>query len=349
MYEIDFHPIEKTGESGSKSGDAITARFTDPLGIQRVIVVDGGYKHTGDKIVEHIKTYYGTEHVDLVISTHPDADHLNGLASVLDQLEVDYLLIHRPHDHVDDVGDYSNIEVIDALIGLAEDNDIDVVEPFAGLTAFNNAIRILGPTEEFYQELLDLDLAKSTTSSVVKASAPGFFATRITEKAADLLDRVLSRLPIETLSEDGETSPRNNTSVITLLTVDGKRLFLTGDAGIPALNLAAERYEDSIGPFVDNPLTFFQAPHHGSKHNLAPSILDRILGKHGDAFGQPTAFISSAKADPKHPSPKVTNALQRRGAKVCATEGNNLLHYSGAPDRGWGPATPIPPLEEDDD
>lgn len=33
-----------------------------------------------------------------------------------------------------------------------------------------------------------------------------------------------------------------------------------------------------VGPFSDLPLTFLRVPHHGSRHNLGPTILDRVLG-----------------------------------------------------------------------
>ena len=100
MYEVDFLSIESSGELGSKSGDAITVRFTEnTTGTVRVLVIDGGYKHTGERLVEHVQARYGTNHVDLVISTHPDMDHVNGLTSVLTDLSVGELLIHIPHDH----------------------------------------------------------------------------------------------------------------------------------------------------------------------------------------------------------------------------------------------------------
>lgn len=346
-YEVDFHPIEKTGEAGSKSGDAISVQFTDAAGLKRVIVIDGGYKHTGEAVVEHVEKHYGTTTVDLVISTHPDMDHINGLATVLDQMTVGELIIHRPHDHAPDVSEYSQIEVIDALIGLAEDRNVTVTEPFAGLTRFGGAVRVLGPTIDFYEDLLAQDLSKSIEEKAALSASGGLWQGAVFAKAADLLDRVISALPIETLGEGGVTSPRNNTSVVTLLTLDGRQLMLTGDAGIDALNLACDEYENRVGDLSLYPLTFFQAPHHGSRRNLAPSVLNRILGKPGANFGTPTSFISSAKADPKHPSPKVTNALKRRGARVFATEGNQLMHHYGST-RGWGPATEVPPLVEDD-
>jgi hypothetical protein len=180
MYEIDFLPIEKTGSAGSKSGDAIPIRFTDPSGIERVVVIDGGYKDTGERLVDHVCDMFGTNHVDLVISTHPDGDHIRGLATVLDELDVDELLIHRPHLHASDVSDYSNIEVIDALIGLAEDTGVTVTEPFTGLERFGGAIRILGPTEAYYSELLAEDLAKQTSES---ASLTAALTKRLAESA----------------------------------------------------------------------------------------------------------------------------------------------------------------------
>lgn len=78
-YEIDWHAV---GEE-SKSGDAITTHWGNLYSETRrercVVVIDGGFKDTGDTIADHIVQHYNTNHVDLVISTHPDNDHINGL------------------------------------------------------------------------------------------------------------------------------------------------------------------------------------------------------------------------------------------------------------------------------
>lgn len=352
MFEIDFLPIEKTGEDGSKSGDAICLRLTEEgSDAIRTVVIDAGYGHTGDQMVDHIRRYYGTNLIDLVISTHPDQDHINGLGSILDAFEVSELFIHNPHEHSPGgAKDFSNIEVVDALIGLALDNGTTVTEPFSDVIRFGGQVRILGPTTEYYTQLVAEHLAEVASGQAAarmsELSRGGFLA-----KAADLLDRAIGALPLETLGEDGETGPRNNTSVVTLITADGQRMLFTGDAGIPALNAAWDRYEALVGPFPDAPIDFFQAPHHGSRRNLAPSLLNRIFGSPGENPLPPTSFISSAKADPKHPSPRVTNALQRRGLSVYATEGKTLAHLSeGLGIRpGWGPAAAIQPLVEDED
>ena len=89
-YEIDFLPVG----NGEKSGDAIAFRLGNLYGErseQMVVVIDGGFRETGETLVEHIKKYYDTTHVDLVISTHPDADHTAGLKVVLEQMTVSEL------------------------------------------------------------------------------------------------------------------------------------------------------------------------------------------------------------------------------------------------------------------
>lgn len=71
-YQIEFHPVG----SGANSGDAITMRYW--TGSEwRVIVIDAGFQDTGDAIVEHIRSVYGIDTVEHVVSTHPDNDHIS--------------------------------------------------------------------------------------------------------------------------------------------------------------------------------------------------------------------------------------------------------------------------------
>src|SRR4051812_22921119 len=93
MYEVDFWNVSTSG----KSGDAISLRFTDPsTGRLAVVVIDGGYAEFGDNFADKIRHRYQTDYVDLMISTHPDSDHINGLAAVIKDLRVGELLLHRP-------------------------------------------------------------------------------------------------------------------------------------------------------------------------------------------------------------------------------------------------------------
>jgi beta-lactamase superfamily II metal-dependent hydrolase len=345
MYEIDFLPVENEDGDSSKSGDAIAMRFTAPDGSgPYVVAIDGGFTPVGAELADHIETYYGTTKIDLVISTHPDTDHLNGLLTLLERCDVTELLMHLPWKHNDRAKDMGNYERIRAVYDLAVSKDVLVSEPFTGGTRLQGAISILGPTEEFYSTQLATSIDESSSASF---SARGLGSTLLA-KATKVLERVLSYFPSETLSDADETSARNKTSVITLLRTEGYSALFTGDAGIPSLEAATLEYERIVGEFRHSPVSLFQAPHHGSHRNVGPTILNKILGTPDAPFGGTNAIVSSAKASEKHPSPKVTNALGRRGAKVSATEGKTIC-YSDTRRPGWSATTPISPLEEDDE
>ena len=346
VYEIDFLPVESESGAGSKSGDAISAQLTLNDGRTVVLVIDSGFGATGEQMVEHIRTHYRTERVDIMISTHPDTDHLNGLRHIVETMEVGELLIHRPRQHNRNVADFSNLEAVDNLIAAAEERRVTISEPFTKLSRWGGQLQVLGPTEDYYEDLLSEHLLDMKLGVAASRSS---LAASLLAKGRDLLAAVLPSLPIETLGEDGETSPRNNSSVIVLLTVDDRRILFTGDAGIPAMTAAADEYERTVGSFRLYPLTVFQAPHHGSRRHLAPSLLNRIVGAPGSSFGNFQAPISSAKAAPKHPSPKVVNALSRRGGYVVATEGRTIHLGHGTARPGWSRIDPLPPLVEDAD
>jgi beta-lactamase superfamily II metal-dependent hydrolase len=345
MFEIDFLPVDCESTAGSaKSGDAIALRFTSSSdGQQKVVVIDGGFQATGEQLVAHVLKYYGTDHVDLAISTHPDGDHINGLVVVIENLQVDALMIHQPRQHAgSQVARFRNIEAIDNLIDAARLRGTRLVDPFTGAECFDGQLVLLGPDKDFYQLLVEEHLQEV----LIENKSINF--SKLHRRAWNLLDGALGMLPFEeTLTDLGETDPRNETSVITLLQVDGHRLLFTGDAGQRALVAAAEDYETRIGSFALHPLSFFQAPHHGSRRNLGPTILNRILGERGLPHGEVMSFISAAAAAPKHPSPKVVNALQRRGAMTAATLGQSICWRHNVPNRaGWGPLAPLPPLDE---
>lgn len=339
-YEIDFIPVG----NGEQSGDAIALRFGNLEGERneyRVVVVDGGFKESGGKqLVNHIQKYYNTSVVDLVISTHPDSDHICGLEVVLNELTVKQLWMHQPWNHTGDIAKmFKDGRVTDAsakaalkkslddaldLEKLAKSKNIPIIEPFTGV-GFDNALFVVGPRKAYYETLL-----------------PGFrgtpepkksLAEELLAKMAEAIKKVAETFNIETLDDRGETSAENNSSVILLLSMDQKYCLLTSDAGIPALNEAINILDHNN---IDcSKIGFIQVPHHGSKHNVCPAILDKLIGpKLKEEKKIKTAFVSVSKdSDVKHPSKKVTNAFRRRGAHVHDTSGFTKWHYHQAPDR----------------
>jgi beta-lactamase superfamily II metal-dependent hydrolase len=115
--------------------------------------------------------------------------------------------------------------------------------------------------------------------------------------------------------------------VISLLVHDGTTMLFTGDAGVQAFDRAV------IPPQVAK-VDWLDVPHHGSKHNVNSTVLDRLM---------PRVAYFSAKGTLKHPSRAVINALKRRGCTCYSTHrsGNLLYGLGSEPRPGWGPAEPL--------
>ena len=120
------------------------------------------------------------------------------------------------------------------LENLANRKNIPIYEPFAGRTDINGIITVVGPTEEYYESLLP----EFRATPAPKMS----FFERTVETGVGLLAKVAEAWGVETLTDEGETSAENNSSVILRVRYDGKNLLLTGDAGMPALTNCCRLY-----------------------------------------------------------------------------------------------------------
>ena len=349
-FEIDFLPVG----NGEKSGDAIALRYSSDGGESwRVGVVDGGTKDSGKKLASHIAYYYDTNKVDFVVLSHPDGDHASGLTEVIDRLEVGELYMHRPWEHVGEIFDRISdgritIESLKdrlkdgcsnalAVEEKANSEGIPIFEPFSDELENIHGIRVLGPSREYYIENLPEFRA---IAEVMEEREEGLFEAM--GKAGRWVIRSLVEDWDEELlanPEEEATSSENRTSTVLCLDIGGVYCWLTGDAGVGSLEKAMDKAEEvGINP---GSLGFFQVPHHGSKRNLGPDVLDKVIGKPGDREeGSFPAYISaSIDGSPKHPSPRVVNALIRRGGRVVATQGKKKCFSVGTPDReGWLPA-----------
>lgn len=354
-YEIDFLAV---GEKSS--GDAICVRWGNLHGDrseQKVIVIDAGYVDTGKQIIEHLEKYYHTKQIDLLISTHPDGDHVGGLASVIENAEVNEFWIHQPWLHNENLArEFADGRITDASIArrmqenlqkaydavqIAQKKGIEIKEPFQGMTWDNATLVVVGPTQAYYETLIPdfarmPQKAESTEGFEFLKSGMEALFEKAAEKAKKLVDYVAEWFTDEGIDDKDTTSAQNNSSVIFKLEIDGKTLLFTGDAGITALDMASE-YIDSKS------LRFIQIPHHGSRRNVGPEILNKLIGNIVETGKQKeiSAFISCAPGSSKHPHQAVINAFTRRGAKVIATEGSGKYHYNDSPAReGWSSVTP---------
>ena len=171
------------------------------------------------------------------------------------------------------------------------------------------------------------------------------FAASAITKAKDVILNLAESWTHEELRENVSTSPENECSIVLLATIDSSRFLLTGDAGIRALGKAID-YSDHIGVSLKTEVDFYQVPHHGSRRNVSPSILNRLLGELVPEGTSPTrsAFASVAKGS-DHPYKMVSNAFLRRGVEVFPKKktGCTMNHHDGdMPERNWSSLESIP-------
>ncbi len=343
MFEVDFLPV------GDSNGDAICIQYTaDANGGVLVHVVDGAYAETGERIVEHIRTHYGRGfHINHMVLSHADNDHATGLVEVMKKMEFKNLWMNRPwlfaaetlrHFH----GAYTldglvrkMREMHPYLVDLereAAKQGTKVHDVFQGTKI--GFFTVLAPSRERYIRLIP-DLDKTPTRMTTGGILSGMFGDAL-QKARDILDETWD---IETLSNNPDpTSASNETSVVQYAQLEGEGILLTADVGPEGLAEAAS-YAAALG--LKRP-DMMQIPHHGSRRNVTPRVLDQWIGGRvakGAVVGAAICSIGDGKDE--YPRGQVNNAFLRRGYPVYVTRGKSLLQHSGST-RGWGNATPLP-------
>ncbi|MEN2993693.1 MAG: MBL fold metallo-hydrolase [Bacteroidia bacterium] len=333
FFEIDFPPIE-----GKQSGEAILIRagWVDSqrkILDSKVWLIDGGFRSTAEYILKFVDKYYGSTKIDYIIATHTDNDHIEGLAQIIEHAYVGKLYMHDPSKHgvvayvqnqnsssysrKSDAGEnecperrllIASLKEADNLIDKAKKKNITTCEPFCFPNSAEKIdtgydflrVYILGPDEGYYKELLsqfrDYEKYLRTAKFFSELSSNQFLQDPLPEA----------------------TTPENNSSVILLFDFQGDYFLFTGDAGVPALERAFARFPE--GDSGTRQILLFKVPHHGSKNNLGPSLLDKV----DEAFGSNTrrkwAIVLAGDQDLGHPDKVVIDALWARGFEVYANK-----------------------------
>jgi hypothetical protein len=344
-YEIDFIGIpEETGDA-----DAICFRYYDnELKRYRVFVYDGGTQKYGEALKEHLNTHYFPNDwnpvIDAVICSHPDQDHASGLSVILENFTVKCLYMNRPWLYIDKIVKHVDdgritersleqrlreaYPYVDALEKLANEKNIPIKTAFQG-SKISDILYIFSPSKDFFLQKL-----VASQKTPLTEDSNGFSAMFSYVKKS--IQATFESWTQELLREDVETSAENEMSIVLLGAMEQEGFLLTGDVGIGGLTETIN-YSNSLN-FDIKEVSFYQIPHHGGRHNISPSVLNRLIGKRVTEGALPTktAFVSVAK-NSDHPKKMVVNAFIRRGVKVCKTDGCTVYHHIGTPSRNWGP------------
>lgn len=343
-FEIEFFPV---GDA-SKAGDAIVIRYGQ-FGRYEIMVIDGGTDASGEAIVEHIRDVYGEGVVvSHVVSTHPDSDHACGLRHVLRELRVANLWLHGLWYHARDAVAYFSDKrwtaeglaqsirreypVIEELISIAQEKRVAIHEPFQGETI--GPFTVLSPNRVTYQHLLpqfrktpdpDVDYLKARNIWIGQPKVPGILAALV-ERAQSWVREDWDN---ERLREGAVTAAENESSTVLFGRFGNTNVLLTADAGINALTWA-KNYGQQNGIDVRT-ANLIQIPHHGSRSNVTPSLLNALVGLKLPRNSPETKFgvASVPKDDEKHPRKMVINAFRRRGVAVHKTQGIKFRFHSG--------------------
>ena len=285
-YEIEFLRVG----DGASSGDAILIHWWDGQ-VWHIGIVDGGYEETGWDIVEHIHRWYSERPIiDFVASSHPDNDHMSGLRVVLSELPVRELWMHVPWAHADRILHLfrsrrwtedglirelrRQYNYVVELVDLANNQKTKIRLPFQGQKI--GPFTVLSPTIDMYEGLLpqfrdtprpDQDLLQTL----------GHWQQGIGRRVSKGITKDIPEAwHKETLRGEGITSAENESCVVLLGNLGAGNIFLTADAGLRALGEAVH-YAYGQGISL-HPLWLFQVPHHGSRNNISPQMLDYIIG-----------------------------------------------------------------------
>ena len=254
-------------------GDALILESEKEGRIYR-IVIDGGPEVTADNISDY---YLGLEHVDLLVLTHYDADHISGLLKFFASIKEEKGFIDNVWANCASIVDYDDEENAaafeDAYVlsrhleklhkkGIIGHWCDDVTTEKDPVTIGPFKIEVLSPTKDIQSELLkryriyieqeglqdDPDLDEEVSYARVQMDAT---------KELSVLAASFSPT---------STTFMNKTSIALQITAEGRTVLLLGDADTKVITDSFK----ALGATEEKPLNvdLIKMPHHGSKANV---------------------------------------------------------------------------------
>ncbi|MEG1869833.1 MAG: MBL fold metallo-hydrolase [Oscillospiraceae bacterium] len=148
-------------------GDSILIRTPE-----QNVLIDASLPEEGDNVVKHLKDE-GINNLDLVIMTHPHADHIGGMQKVFDNITVDKVIM-SPQSHTTNMYKKLLTTIKTKKIASSTAKPGTVLELGGGAT-----LTILGPVQKFD------DLNDASVISKLQYGETGFLFSGDAEKTAE--------------------------------------------------------------------------------------------------------------------------------------------------------------------
>lgn len=318
----------------AKSGDCLWLEYGEP-GASKIILIDGGLKGSFtylDRRIRKAIRVRGTAglHIDLLVVTHIDTDHINGILKLLTQTKYpltfgDIWFNGRRHLRSDVLG----VAQGDQMTRLILDNQLPwnrafdggpvVISSHASLPSMTMRdglkLTLLGPTRERLREL-----GKTWPEVVEEFDRQEGTPTR----RADLLGPRNVWPPVWEETTETDDSVTNGSSIAMLAEYQGQSLLLTGDAFAEDLtqSLSKLRGERNLTQ-VPLPVSLFKLSHHGSVANVSQDLLRQVACC--------TYVISTDGVAHSHPDHQALLRILRYNDD----EPNLLFNYRSDTTRNW--------------
>jgi hypothetical protein len=241
------------------NADSFLLKFVYPTR-NRHVLIDGGLKGDGSRAIKLIEEIVKQgDIIDLVILTHVDLDHINGLLALFDNdiitsKTIGKVIFNVPHSKVE-------LDVIQdkkTQCGYKEGNEFLelIIRKGIGLSSgLQGDILIID--DELVIDIL------SPTKSVVELDHVKWRDTKIGYDEDDEYNKEL--LLKKTYKE--EKKPQNISSIVCLVKYKNSKLLFCGDS-VPSQILS--------GISDITPVDLFKIPHHGSHYNISKLLLERF-------------------------------------------------------------------------
>lgn len=285
----------------ARHGDALWLEYGHLHSPHRVLI-DGGprSRHLRETLAGRL---IANDHLDLLVVTHIDADHISGILDILEDPTVplsprDVWFNAWQHLPTDQLGARQgealsaairrrrlswNRDFDEKAVVIPDEDDLPSIELPDGLV-----LTVLSPNRRGLADLRPVWKREVEKAGLI----PGKAAEQYVAQPDLLGDAPFDPAELAEVPYEEDRSEANGASIAMLAEFEEKALLLTGDAQGGTLvaglgRLVRQRGVDRIR------LDALKLPHHGSQYNLSPDVLELVdcerylFSTNGDIFGHP--------------------------------------------------------------
>ncbi|MFF2177892.1 MBL fold metallo-hydrolase [Lysinibacillus sp. NPDC058147] len=222
----------------------------------KTILVDGGVKGAGQEVVSYLKEL-GVNKIDIVVATHPDADHIGGLIPVINSIDIgqfyDSGKVHTSQTFeemltlIDTKNIPYNVPKTGDSIAFDDDINVKVLNANENATDNNDASIVLKIAYGNVSFLLTADagiaLEKEMMQSDVKATIlkAGHHGSN-TSSSAEFIQAVHPEVTILSYGE-GNKYGHPHAEVVDRLQAIGSKIYATAEAGTVIVSTDGVNYD----------------------------------------------------------------------------------------------------------